>query len=224
MNVEEFEGCCTARIFTDLGGSRTSQYGYHEASYDRLRKEVVRGIKRGHEDGAGIITAIVTNEQVTGAKVLKDLGFTGTGMASKTSHRNVQIELYYLHCKDWAEPALPDDIVATEAPVVAPQPFAAARNPVPQPAPVQLPVARRGAHPVRDAQGRFVRRDGIQGYVTRRENRYNLTHVKSVTNNQGACRWTQPNGDVKIFTQLEYDQLVLARVGEYDQEIFFQPI
>lgn len=157
MNVEDFEGCCTARIFTDLGDSRTSQFGYHAASYDRLRRQAVDGIVNEKMDGAGIITAIVNNEQVTGAKVLKDLGFIGTGMASKTSHKKVQIELYYLHCKDWVEPEKPADIVSPEAPVAAPQPFAAALNPDPQ---AVLQEARVGA-PVRprDAHGRFVGRD-----------------------------------------------------------------
>lgn len=91
MNVEDFEGCCTARIFTDLGDSRTSQFGYHAASYDRLRRQAVDGIVNEKMDGAGIITAIVNNEQVTGAKVLKDLGFIGTGMASKTSHKKFRL-------------------------------------------------------------------------------------------------------------------------------------
>lgn len=157
MNVEVFEGCCTARIFTDLGDSRTSEFGYHAASYEKLRDKIVNAIEWVAEEGAGIITAIVTNEQVTGAKVLKDLGFTGTGMAKKNSHAGVDIELFYLHCKDWVEPAKPADIVAPEAPVAAPQPFAAARNTVPQAAPVQAPVARRGDPPARDAQGRFAR-------------------------------------------------------------------
>jgi hypothetical protein len=179
---------------------------------------------KSEQDYKGIICAIATSEQVTAQKVLKDLGFTGTGMAKKGSHAEVDIELYYLHCKDWGEPTLPADIVAPEAPVAAPQPFAAARNPVPQPAPVQLPVARRGAPPARDVQGRFARRDGQRGYVTRRNNRIGLSHVERVRDVEGACQWTTANGPVKIFTKLEYDQLVLARVGNHRQEIFFQPI
>lgn len=218
MNVEEFEGCCTARVFTDLGDSRTSQFGYHAASYDRLRREIVKGIKDEVEDGAGIITAIVTNEQVTGAKVLKDLGFTGTGMASKTSHREVQIELYYLHCKDWVEPEKPADIVAPEAPVAAPQPFAAARNPAPQPAPLQPPVEA----PVRarDANGRFAPAE--RGHVAFTNMFGRLRYVAAVYRNQ-SLGFSEVGG-AKLFTRAEFDALVVARRGQFNHELTFQPI
>lgn len=218
MNVEEFEGCCTARIFTDLGDSRTSQFGYHAASYDRLRREVVSSVKNAARDGAGIITAIVTNEQVTGAKVLKDLGFTGTGMASKTSHREVQIELYYLHCKDWVEPEKPADIVAPEAPVAAPQPFAAARNPAPQLAPLQPPVEA----PVRarDANGRFAPAE--RGYAVFTNMAGRLRYVSEVYRNHSVGY--SEVGRAKLFTRAEFDALVLARRGEFNNELTFQPI
>ncbi len=218
MNVEEFEGCCTARIFTDLGDSRTSEFGYHAASYDRLRREIVNGIRDELEDGAGIITAIVTNEQVTGAKVLKDLGFTGTGMASKTSHSEVQIELYYLHCKDWVEPEKPADIVAPEAPVAAPQPFAAARNPVPQPAPLQPPV---GA-PVRsrDANGRFAPAE--RGYAVFTNRAGHVRHVQRVHRDLSVSFGVQMVA--KVFTRAEFDTLALDRRGQFANEFTFQPI
>lgn len=218
MNVEEFEGCCTARIFTDLGDSRTSQFGYHPASYNRLRREIVNSIEDVVEDGAGIITAIVTNEQVTGAKVLKDLGFTGTGMASKTSHREVQIELYYLHCKDWVEPEKPADIVVPEAPVAAPQPFAAARNPVPQPAPIQPPVEA----PVRarGADGRFAPAE--RGHVAFTNMAGRLRYVSVVHRNNSV--WYSDVGGAKLFTRAEFVALVAARRGEFENEFTFQPI
>lgn len=212
MNVEEFEGCCTARIFTDLGDSRTSEFGYHKASYQRLRKQVVAGIlDADHLGGAGIITAIVTNEQVTGIKVLKDLGFTGTGMASKTSHRDVQIELYYLHCKDWVEPAKPADIVAPEAPVAAPQPFAAARNPAP------LPVRRHG---LRDARGRFVSRDEVRGRIT-----HPFHPDLFVCDIFESGRVRVYGGHALIVTRLEFEQLQSKRrlLGLFSR-LVFQPI
>lgn len=218
MNVEDFEGCCTARIFTDLGDSRTSEFGYHAASYERLRREIVNSIEYVVEDGAGIITAIVTNEQVTGAKVLKDLGFTGTGMASKTSHSEVQIELYYLHCKDWAEPEKPADIVAPEAPVAAPQPFAAARNPVPQPAPLR-PLAEAPVR-ARDANGRFAPAE--RGHVVFTNMAGRLRYVSVVHRNHSV--WYSEVGGAKLFTRAEFDALVVARGGEFDNELTFQPI
>lgn len=216
MNVEDFEGCCTARIFTDLGDSRTSQFGYHAASYDRLRRQVVKGIEDEVEDGAGIITAIVTNEQVTGAKVLKDLGFTGTGMASKTSHSEVQIELYYLHCKDWVEPEKPADIVAPEAPVAAPQPFAAARNPGPQPAPLQPPVEA----PVRarDAQGRFAPAVG-QYYAVNPHNGRRITKV----NNNWTYSTAEWNGPALVFNERERAELSVQRAVRGFPVLTFQP-
>lgn len=219
--IEDFEGCCTAKIIVDLGGSHTSEFGYHPAKYDQLRKKIVRLVEE-EQDYKGIICAIATSEQVTAQKVLKDLGFTGTGMAKKNSHAEVDIELYYLHCKDWIEPEKPADIVAPEAPVAAPQPFAAARNPAPQLAPIQSPVPRRGDPPARDAQGRFVSRNEVRGYITRQLSVYNL--VERNVGSNGAFRWTNVALNASTFTRAEYEAFKRDRIGFFPEEIFFQPI
>lgn len=103
VNEEDFPGCCTALVLTDFGNSHTSEYGFHDYGYQRIRDEVIEQVEDAKRD-MGIITAILTSEQTKARAVLKELGFIGTGDAEKGRHHEVTIELYYLHCKDWKAP------------------------------------------------------------------------------------------------------------------------
>jgi hypothetical protein len=107
VQKHDFEGCCTADILTSFGESHTSEYGYNAVQYDKLWREVVGKVNNCTRHG--IVTAILTSEQTTAAKVLKDLGFIGTGPASKDRHPEVTIELFYLHVQGWKEPAKPEE-------------------------------------------------------------------------------------------------------------------
>ena len=110
----QFEGCCTATILVDFGESHTSEYGYKKVTYNEIWEGVVGQIERSRS--MGIITAILTNQQETGHKVLKGLGFSCSEESSKRNHSNTKITLYYLtNIKDYVVPEAPQELVKAKS-------------------------------------------------------------------------------------------------------------
>lgn len=104
MNVEEFPGCCTARVLTHFGEEGEAEYSMRvprDNTPSRLQ-DTLKNLKR---EGKGIVTAILTQNQGHGVALLEGAGFKSMGWVSKKAHPNNKIALFYLSLEDW-EPSL----------------------------------------------------------------------------------------------------------------------
>lgn len=105
MEVVDFEGCCTAKIVTGFGQTKTAEYEYRPT--DNPYHEVgelpvgeiegqLRYLERIHRaNGDAVLTAITNNEQVNANKALSNRGWKFSGWMKKTQHPETQVCLWY---------------------------------------------------------------------------------------------------------------------------------
>lgn len=166
--ITDFQSCCTASIIYGFGEEQAADGDARRAfqennTKEKMKASIVNRIKGKKAAGDGLITAILTDNQVMGAELLTELGFTSSGWYNKTRHSENKIAIFYLGLKEWVEP-----VVQVQVPVH--NPFAA---PIAPPVGVEVrgpnrEVAKRDgvAHnaaqarrnePARDILGRFAR-------------------------------------------------------------------
>ena len=164
----DFQSCCTASIIYGFGEEGAADGAARRAfqennTKEKMKASIVSRIKNKKTRGDGLITAILTDNQVMGAELLTELGFTSSGWYNKDRHSENKIAIFYLGLKEWVEPvvqARPLVVNPFAAPVAAPEGVegrgpnreAAQRAEVAHNA-----VQARRAPPARDNMGRFAR-------------------------------------------------------------------
>lgn len=141
--ITDFQSCCTASIIYGFGEEGAADGEARRAfqqnnTKEKMKASIVRNIVSKRDTGDGLITAILTDNQVMGAELLTELGFTSSGWYRKERHSENQIAIFYLGLKEWVEP------IVEAQPLVA-NPFAA---------PVAPPVGIEGRGPNREAAQR----------------------------------------------------------------------
>lgn len=141
--ITDFQSCCTASIIYGFGEEGAADGAARRAfqennTKEKMKASIVRNIVSKRNAGDGLITAILTDNQVMGAELLTELGFTSSGWVAKDRHRENKIAIFYLGLKEWVEP-----VVQVQAPVH--NPFAA---------PVAPPVGDEQPNPWREAAQR----------------------------------------------------------------------
>lgn len=121
--ITDFQSCCTASIIYGFGEEGAADGAARRAfqennTKEKMKASIVNRIKGKKAEGDGLITAILTDNQVMGAELLTELGFTSSGWYRKERHSENQIAIFYLGLKEWVEP-----VVQVQAPVH--NPFAA---------------------------------------------------------------------------------------------------
>lgn len=141
--ITDFQSCCTASIIYGFGEEGAADGEARRAfqannTKQKMKASIVRNIVSKRNAGDGLITAILTDNQIMGAELLTELGFTSSGWYRKERHSENQIAIFYLGLKEWVEP------IVEAQPLVA-NPFAA---------PVAPPVGVEGRGPNREAARR----------------------------------------------------------------------
>lgn len=190
--ITDFQSCCTASIIYGFGEEGAADGEARRAfqqnnTKEKMKASIVNRIKGKKAEGDGLITAILTDNQVMGAELLTELGFTSSGWYRKERHSENQIAIFYLGLKEWVEP-----VVQVQAPVH--NPFAA---PVAPPVGVEgrdpnrdryqraldahnAAVVRR-AQPARDNLGRFARVNPEAGEFDLEEGRFHINRPFHIT-------------------------------------------
>lgn len=141
--ITDFQSCCTASIIYGFGQEGAADGDARRAfaangTKEKMKASIVRNIVSKRDAGDGLITAILTDNQVMGAELLTELGFTNSGWYNKDRHSENKIAIFYLGLKEWVEP------VVQAQPLVV-NPFVA---------PVARPVGIEGRGPNRVAAQR----------------------------------------------------------------------
>jgi hypothetical protein len=166
--ITDFQSCCTASIIYGFGEEGAADGAARRAfqennTKEKMKASIVSRIKNKKTRGDGLITAILTDNQVMGAELLTELGFISSGWYNKDRHSENKIAIFYLGLKGWVEPvvqAQPLVVNPFAAPVAAPEGVegrgpnreAAQRAEVAHNA-----VQARRMQPARDNLGRFAR-------------------------------------------------------------------
>jgi len=96
MKIQQFPGCCTAKVCHDFGGTKLSSGITGEIP----KKNITLWIKRKIKDhnGCDCLVVITNKAQKTANSVLLELGFKHSKWMSKAQHSESKIRLW------WKEP------------------------------------------------------------------------------------------------------------------------
>lgn len=85
MYIDDFPGCCTAKVF--------SNFGVEDWGSPPSKEVMLKYLKQSKIDGNAIITVTLIQTQKKVYKLLKDVGFKFTRPVSKSHHHENKLRL-----------------------------------------------------------------------------------------------------------------------------------
>jgi hypothetical protein len=97
LDVREVPNCCTMKILTGFGGSAHGGLHSRDREYTRpdLVAELIEKCDELRERGMAIVMATTSSDQEIAIASLREAGFAHSKWASKTTHRETQIRVWY---------------------------------------------------------------------------------------------------------------------------------
>lgn len=103
MQIDTFPGCCTARVLVDFGQEHHSEFGARDPG-DVTQRKMNQLMSYEKRCGIALVTAILTERQTKGLKLLLDNGFVQmTGWVEKEAHKDSKVALFVLDLSKWEE-------------------------------------------------------------------------------------------------------------------------
>jgi hypothetical protein len=97
MNVEEFTGCCTAKILTGFGQTQTADWDFKPDGV--LSVEVIKArlgkVLNEIMVYDGVATVITNDQQANANQALEECGFLSSDWMSKKQHPETRIKLWW---------------------------------------------------------------------------------------------------------------------------------
>lgn len=101
IKTAAYPNCCSSKVLFAFDGSSAAADGSpRQPDPKTLAEQVTAEMTYSQRMGYGIITAMLTTEQVVAADVLKKLGWTMSMESSKIKHSNTKLQLWAFACKD----------------------------------------------------------------------------------------------------------------------------
>lgn len=103
MRISPFPGCCTARVLVDFGQEHHSEFGARDPG-DVTQRKMNQLMSYEKRCGRALVTAILTERQSKGIKLLLDNGFVQmTGWIERAAHKDSKVALFALDLSKWEE-------------------------------------------------------------------------------------------------------------------------
>lgn len=103
MRIDVFPGCCTAKVLVDFGQEHHSEFGSRDPG-DVTQRKMNQLMSYEKRCGIALVTAILTDRQSKGLKLLLDNGFVQmTGWIEKAAHKDSKVALFALDLNKWEE-------------------------------------------------------------------------------------------------------------------------
>lgn len=133
MRIQDFPGCCTAKIVLGFGGTGTASWEIRPKGNRTIESELKEFLEREivRYKNYAVFVATTNTQQVLANKVLAEVGFVPTNPLPKNQHRETDLIVWHCPLKE---------------------------HPLNQPKPIAVKVAKKAPVRPRDAMGRFIKK------------------------------------------------------------------
>jgi hypothetical protein len=101
MKVDNVASCCTAVVLSsfrfdgDGVPAQGADYNYPGMKVEETKEALLNEMLKLKNEGKAMVTAFTNDKQVKANAFLKDIGFKSTKWATKTSHANTRLKLWW---------------------------------------------------------------------------------------------------------------------------------